>query len=150
MKFLITLALVVSINFVNAQVEDDKAAIEKTCMNYLEGFYEGDQEKLKDALKPRLYKFGYWKNKDTNVYDYYKTMSFDEAIDYAKRVKEKNQQQKPDTIKQVKVLDVGNTIAAAKVVAWWGIDYMLLSKEDGKWMIEQVIWEGPLNKIHTN
>ena len=23
---------------------------------------------------------------------------------------------------------------------------MLLSKEDGKWMIEQVIWEGPLEK----
>ncbi|NNK81307.1 MAG: hypothetical protein HKO93_07400, partial [Flavobacteriales bacterium] len=46
---------------------------------------------------------------------------------------------------EVEVLDVMNHIAAAKVTAWWGYDYILLSKEGDKWMIEQVLWEGPLN-----
>jgi hypothetical protein len=36
-----------------------------------------------------------------------------------------------------------NTIASAKVTAWWGIDYVLLSKQGDKWIIEQVLWEGP-------
>jgi phosphohistidine phosphatase SixA len=48
-----------------------------------------------------------------------------------------------NNIRKVEVLDIGNHIASAKVTAIWGIDYMLLSKDDGKWMIEQVIWEGP-------
>ena len=47
---------------------------------------------------------------------------------------------------QVEVLNIGKTIAAAKVTAWWGIDYILLSKRGDVWMIEQVLWEGPLEK----
>ena len=50
---------------------------------------------------------------------------------------------KPDAPKKVEVLDIGNTIASAKVTAWWGIDYVLLSKQTDKWVIEQVLWEGP-------
>jgi len=50
----------------------------------------------------------------------------------------------------VEVLDVMNTIASAKVTAWWGTDYILLAKDNGKWMIEQVIWEGPLDKKPSN
>ena len=44
--------------------------------------------------------------------------------------------------KKVEVLDIGATIASAKVTAWWGIDYILLSKQGDKWVIEQVLWEG--------
>jgi len=36
--------------------------------------------------------------------------------------------------------------ASAKVTAWWGIDYVLLSKQGDKWVIEQVLWEGSPNK----
>jgi len=50
---------------------------------------------------------------------------------------------KPDSPKKVEVLDIGIAIASAKVTAWWGIDYVLLSKQGDKWTIEQVLWEGP-------
>ncbi|WP_353778443.1 nuclear transport factor 2 family protein [Winogradskyella sp. 3972H.M.0a.05] len=133
-----------------SQSEEDISAVEKTCMNYIEGFYKGDSLKLKAALKPRLYKFGYWKNKDTNTYEYSNQMTYEQALAYAKNVLEKKKFQADDVIRKVEVLDMGNHIAAAKVTAWWGIDYMLLSKEEGKWMIEQVIWEGPLEKSHKN
>ena len=42
--------------------QDAKEKIERACLNYLEGFYEGDTVKIKAALKPSLYKIGYWKN----------------------------------------------------------------------------------------
>ena len=132
----------------SALAQTDEQAITETCNNYLEGFYEGNTEKLKLALKPRLYKFGYWKNKDSKEYEYSSQMTYDKAIAFAKNVLEKKKFPAADAPKEVKVLDIGNHIAAAKVTAWWGIDYMLLSKEDGKWMIEQVIWEGPLEKSH--
>ena len=32
---------------------------------------------------------------------------------------------------------------AAKVTAWWGTDYLLLGKFDGRWMIRDVLWESP-------
>ena len=145
MKRSITILLcVLAFNLSQAQTSD-KAGVEKACMNYIEGFYEGDTAKLEESLQPSLNKFGFWKNKDGN-YDQQDYMSFEKALAYATNVKEKKQFAKPDAPKVVEVLDVGNSIAAAKVTAWWGIDYILLSKRGDKWMIEQVIWEGPLEK----
>ena len=124
----------------------DKENIERACLNYLEGFYEGDTTKLIAALKPTLYKIGYWKNKNTGVYDFDEQMTYRQALDYAKNVSAKKNFAKANAPKKVEVLDIMKTTAAAKVTAWWGIDYILLSKQNGKWMIEEVLWEGPLEK----
>ena len=129
-------------NFLTAQ---DKENVEKACMNYIEGFYEGDTTKLIAALKPTLYKIGFWKNKTTGIYDFDGQMTYRQALDYAKNVLAKKNFPKPDAPKKVEVLDIMKTTAAAKVTAWWGVDYILLSKQNGKWMIEEVLWEGPLD-----
>ena len=139
-KLILFLLLFTAVKFSSAQ---DKQQVEKACLNYIEGFYEGDTAKLIAALKPSLYKIGYWKNKNTGVYDFDGRMTYREALDYAKNVMAKKNFAKPDAPKKVEVLDIGNTIASAKVTAWWGIDYVLLSKQDNKWIIEQVLWEGP-------
>ncbi|MCB0399814.1 MAG: nuclear transport factor 2 family protein, partial [Winogradskyella sp.] len=65
-SLLIALSLLISINL-SAQETSDKEQIETTLNNYIDGFYQGDTLKLKASLKPRLYKFGYWKNKDTGT-----------------------------------------------------------------------------------
>ncbi len=141
MKKLIFFLLLFSV--VKFSPAQEKEKVEKTCLNYIEGFYEGDTAKLIAALKPSLFKIGYWKNKNTGVYDFDGQMTFREALDYAKNVMAKKNFAKPDAPKKVEVLDIGFTIASAKVTAWWGIDYVLLSKQNDKWIIEQVLWEGP-------
>ena len=73
-------------------------------------------------------------------------MTYRKALDYAKRVFEKKDFPKADAPKKVEVMEVMNVIAVAKVSAWWGFDYLLLSKQNDKWMIEEVIWEGPPQK----
>jgi len=73
-------------------------------------------------------------------------MTYAQAIKYAKNVLEKKRFPKPDAPKKVEILDVMPAIAAAKVTGWWGVDYMLLSKTGDKWMIEEVLWQGPLEK----
>ena len=144
MKKIIFLSLLCIVtNFLSAQ---DKENVERACLNYIEGFYEGDTTKLIAALKPTLYKIGYWKNDKTGNYDFDGQMTWRQALDYAKRVLEKKGFAKADAPKKVEVLDIMKTTAAAKVTAWWGIDYILLSKQNGKWMIEEVLWEGPLEK----
>ncbi|MCB0776655.1 MAG: nuclear transport factor 2 family protein [Chitinophagaceae bacterium] len=139
----ILLTFSVLVKYVSAQ---EKTKVERACLNYIEGFYEGDTAKLISTLKPTLYKIGYWKNKNTGAYDFDGQMTWRQAIDYAKRVSEKKNFAKPDAPKKVEILNIGNSIAAAKVTAWWGVDYILLSKEGDKWMIEEVLWEGPLEK----
>ncbi len=129
-----------------ASAQNSKDAINKACLDYIEGFYEGDTAKLIRSLKPSLFKFGYWKDKNTGQYAPDGNMTYRQALDYAKRVAEKKNFAKPDAPKFVEVLDIQHTIAAARVTAWWGVDYILLAKQDNKWMIEQVLWEGPLQK----
>jgi len=129
-----------------AAAQNAKEEITSACLNYLEGFYEGDTVKLMRSLKPTLYKFGYWKDKNSGKYGPDEYMTYRQALDYAKNVQAKKHFAKAGSPKKIEVLDIQNTIAAAKVTAWWGIDYILLSKQDDKWMIEQVLWEGPLQQ----
>ena len=142
-KLFFLLTAFIAVNFLSAQ---EKEKVEKACLNYIEGFYEGDTTKLVAALKPSMYKIGYWKNKNTGIYDFDGQMTYRAAMDYANNVMAKKNFAKPDAPKKVEVLDVGNSIASAKVTAWWGMDYILLSKQGDKWVIEQVLWEGPLAK----
>lgn len=139
-----TVLLCLIITFASAQ--EARAKVEAACLDYIEGFYEGDTSKLIRSIRPSLYKFGYWKNKNTGNYEPDGQMTFQQAIDYAKRVMEKKNFAKADAPKKVEVLDIMHSVAAAKVTAWWGVDYILLSRQGDKWMIEQVLWEGPLEK----
>lgn len=142
--YLCVLVLLMSFQ-VNAQNSEDEA-VKRACMDYIEGFYEGDEAKLKRSLSPNLLKFGYMKKRGSEEYASAGQMTYEEALSYARSVKEKKQFPKPDAPRGVEIYNVGATIAAVKVTAWWGFDYVLLAKKEGKWMIEQVLWQGPLEK----
>ena len=104
MKKLIFLLLLFSaVKFSSAQ---EKEKVERACLNYIEGFYEGDTTKLIAALKPSLHKIGYWKNKNTGVYDFDGQMTYRGALDYAKNVMAKKNFAKPDAPKKVEVFEL--------------------------------------------
>lgn len=127
---------------INAKAQNDKQLVERACLDYIEGFYEADTVKLLNAIHPRLYKIGFYKRKGDKDYTLSK-MTLDEALSYARKDMAENRRMgKPDSPKKVDILDVMKVTAAAKVTALWGTDYLLLSKQGDKWMIEEVIWEG--------
>jgi len=133
-------------NLSYGQSMTNKEQVESACMDYLDGFYTGDTTKIIRSIKPTLHKFGFWKDKNTGEYKNEGFVTFDQAKAYAANVAKNKRFPKADAPKKVEVLDVMHQIAAAKVTAWWGYDYILLSKNGDKWMIEQVLWEGPLVK----
>jgi hypothetical protein len=114
-------------------------------LDYVEGFYDGDTVKLTRALRPDLSKYGFWRD-STGKYDG-ERMTFAEAIAYGKKVKAQNKPVNPSWPKDVVIYEVQDQTAAAKVTAWWGTDYVLLGKFDGKWMITDVLWQGPLRRL---
>ncbi len=121
--------------------------LERVGLNYIEGFYEGDTTKLATVLMPSLHKFGYWQNEKTGDYGEPIYMTFQGAMDYANKIKQEGKFAKPSAPKKVEILDVMDHIAAIKVSAWWGYDYMLLAKHDGQWMIEEILWQGPYKPV---
>lgn len=142
---LFTLSLLLCTLTLLAQ-QDDQAAVQRASLDYIEGFYEGDTTKLTQSVWAAVTKYGYFKGKDKTEFAG-EPMSYRQMIDYAKRVAEKKRFPKPDAPKKVVVLNIESNVAATKVTAWWGIDYLLLAKVNGRWMIHQILWQGPLDTV---
>jgi hypothetical protein len=128
----------------SSAITADREAVIRAATDYLEGFYEGDTVKLARALRADMSKYGFWGD-STGKYAG-ERMTFAEAIDYGKKVKARNRPVPVNWPKEVTVFEVQDQTASAKVTAWWGTDYLLLGKYDGKWMISDILWQGPLKK----
>lgn len=118
----------------------DREAVKRAVLDYVEGFYEGDSVKLARSVRPEVYKYGFWKARDSTRYSGAQ-MTWPEFFAYARRVKQNNRQAPPTAPKRVELYDVLDQTASAKLTASWGIDYLLLAKYDGKWMISSVMWQ---------
>lgn len=145
MKIFLSLVSILVLLFLS-HAQTEKELVERACWDYIDGFYKGDTAKIINSIKPSLNKLGYWKTEGEDEYKSDGYMTYEQAKKYSKSVFEKKNFPKPGVPKKVEVLDIMNKIASAKVTLWWGTDYLLLSKEGDKWMIEQVLWEGPLQK----
>ena len=130
----------------NTATNEDREAVRRAVLDYVEGFYEGDSAKLARSVRPEIYKFGFWQPRDSTAYAG-EQMKYQEFFDFARRVKQNNRPAPPTAPKVVELLDVQNQTAAAKLTAWWGTDYLLLGKYAGQWMISSVMWQSlPLRK----
>src|SRR5262245_29750211 len=125
-----------------AQSGADRTGVERAVLDYVEGFYEGDTLKLKRSVHPDVAKYGYYIPRDSSRY-VGEAMPFAEFLSYARRIKERNTPARADAPKKVEIFDVLDQTASAKLTAWWGTDYLLLAKYDGRWMIRQVMWQTP-------
>jgi putative lumazine-binding protein len=121
---------------------EEHEAVRRAVLDYVEGFYEGDSVKLARAVRPEIYKYGFWRQRDSTRYAG-EQMKYAEFFDYARNVKKNNRQTPPTAPKVVDVFDVQNQTASAKLTAFWGTDYLLLGKYDGQWMISSVMWQSP-------
>jgi Putative lumazine-binding len=126
----------------HAQAPSEREAVRRAALDYIEGFYEGDAAKIRRSIRPEVAKFGFYHSGSAAAWES-EPMSFDEMIAYAERVKSSGRGAPPDAPKEVVILDVQDQTAAAKVIAWWGTDYLQLAKYDGRWMILHVLWQSP-------
>ena len=120
----------------------DRDGVRRAALDYLEGFYEGDSAKLVRSVRPDARKIGYYTSRGSTVYET-EEMPYTAMIEYANNFR-KNRRTTPATApREVIVGEVNDQTATAKVVAWWGIDYLQLARYDGKWMIVNVMWQSP-------
>lgn len=122
----------------------DKAAIRQTSLDYIEGWYEGNAERMERALHPELAKRIVRKDAQGNSrLDQMGAMALVQGV---KRGFGKNTP-KEKQIKDVTILDVYENAASVKIVASDWIDYLHIAKSNGRWVIVNVLWElKPENK----
>ena len=120
----------------------DSAAIRAAAMDYIEGFYTGDSTRHIRSIRPEVFKYGYSRPRDSTSYQGMQ-MQWPAFHNFTRGVREGRIKTPPDAVKLVQLLDVQDQTAAVRVDAWWGSDYLLLARHDGRWMIGHVLWQSP-------
>ena len=122
-----------------AQTAADSAAIRATALDYIEGWYEGNPERMERALHPELAKRIVMTDAKCgrSRLDQMSAMSLVKGTraGYGKETPADKRQ------KDVTILDVFENAASVKVVASDWIDYLHMGKSNGKWLIVNVLWE---------
>ena len=146
MRSLVALAVVGLLTFGSrsgaAQAPSDREAVRLAVLDYVEGFYEGDTTRLVRSVWPEVRKYGYWRAKPGAAYAG-EAMPFPEFMAYANGIKSGKSRTPAGAPKDIVIFEVLDQTASAKLTAWWGIDYLLLAKQSGRWMIIQVLWQSP-------
>ena len=139
-KLCLALVLVLPVLFgeTKAQTPADAQAIKQTALDYIEGWYEGNAERMERALHPELAKRIV--NSNPQGRSRLDQMSAMSLVQGTRRgggkdtPKEKQQ-------KDVTILDVYQNAASVKVVASDWIDYLHVARWNGRWVIVNVLWE---------
>lgn len=105
----------------SGQTARDTAAIRQTALDYLEGLYEGDSTRLVRALRPEVYKYGFFVPRGATGYSG-ERMEWKEFHSYTNAVKKSGKVAPATAPKKIEFMDVLDQTAAVKVTAFWGTD----------------------------
>ncbi len=122
----------------DAKDPSDKQQIRATILDYIEGYYSGDASRVERALSPSLAKRAVGKTKDGKIKIHEET-----AEGFLKLTKSGDGPKSyPTSMRraEIRVLDVYRNVASAKLIGADWMDYIHLSKQDGHWVIMNVLW----------
>lgn len=136
---LIVLTLCLAAPHARAQTTADSTDIRDTALDYIEGWYTGDAERMARAVHSKLVKRivtthpktgeQVFRNQDSTALVAATKKGYGTKIPDAKRRKD------------VTILDVFEGAASVKIVAADWVDYLHLVKQNGRWQIVNVLWE---------
>jgi hypothetical protein len=120
-----------------AQGDVDRAAIAQTALDYIEGWYAGDAERMARALHPDLVKRIVETEDGKSVLREMTAVQLVEATGRGGDGGSASDRRRQD----VTVLDVFGNTATVRLDADTWVDYMQLARFDGEWRIVNVLWE---------
>jgi putative lumazine-binding protein len=122
----------------HAQSASDSDLIKQTALDYIEGWYEGNAERMERALHPELAKRivrADQRGRSNLGQMSAMTLVQGTRMGGGKDTPKEKQQ------KDVTVLDIFGNAASAKIIASEWVDYLHLAKWNGRWVIVNVLWE---------
>lgn len=125
-----------------AASKSDSTSIVETALNYVEGFYNSDGERMEKALHPMLAKRTFLPSAEgqrLRFVDMSALMLVQNTRNSHRYLKDKGDISKMR--RDIVILDINNNSASVKAYMEDWIDYMHLFKVDGDWKIVNVLWE---------
>lgn len=121
-----------------AQTDADREAIKRTALNYAEGWYEGNADKMESALSPDLAK----RIAQTNPQGQ-SSLGQMTAMRLVQATRGGSGKSTPSAEQQkdVTILDMMGGAATVKLEMRDWVDYMHIGRMNGKWVIINVLWE---------
>ncbi len=150
-EFPILLLILVTYSLTQAQnsVNSDFEKVTTAANAYIESIYDVDTTKVYKYIDRELFKKGVYYSKKNKVWSVL-PMSFNGLVNTAKTFNEDRSLPK-NSPKMVEVLDLQEKIANVKIEAIWGMDYLLLRKDEyGDWKITQILWQSYTPKQWAN
>jgi CubicO group peptidase (beta-lactamase class C family) len=120
-----------------AQTAADSAAIRATALDYIEGWYEGNADRMERALHPHLAKREVLQDRPSG--SRLVEVSALDLIQSTRRGVGKVERARRRT--DVRILDVFGNAAMVKIDATDWVDYLQEIKWNGRWVIINVVWE---------
>jgi hypothetical protein len=116
----------------------DEAGVRAASLDYIEGWYEGNAERMERALHPDLAKRIVRTNAEGKS-----RLDQMSAMTLVQGTRSGGGKSTPADAQQkdVTILDLYENAASVKVVASGWIDYMHLARFNGRWVIVNVLWE---------
>ena len=112
------------------ELTTERAAIVATALDYFEGWFDGDAERMERALHPALAKRG----------PELRTVTKDEMVAWTAEGEGKAEDPGPGRRIDVTVVDVHGTIASAVVDSDVYREYIHLVRTDDGWKIVNALW----------
>jgi hypothetical protein len=129
---------------VPAQQDAERDAIKRTALNYAEGWYEGNADKMESALHPDLAKRIVRTNdKGQSGLGQMSALSLIQGT----RTGSGKQTPAAEQQKDVTILDTIGGAATVKLEMRDWVDYLHIGKFNGKWVIINVLWELKPKKV---
>ncbi len=138
---IILLSLTFSIHTIAQDKENAIKNVEAAANNYIDVFYKVDTTLAYKSIHKDLRKVGWYYDGRKQEYSGKLEMPFDQLIDLAKKWNATGKRVTDKSPRKVKILEVSDKIAVAKVTAVWGIDYLNMVNTNEGWKIINIIWQ---------
>lgn len=122
-----------------AQSAADSTAIKQTALDYIEGWYEGNAERMERAVHPELAK----RIVNVDPRNGRNSLGQQSAMTLVMNTRSGGGKETPaaEQRKDVRILDIFGNTASVRVDASTWVDYLQIAKWRGRWVIVNVLWE---------
>jgi hypothetical protein len=135
---LVTLAMTaLAIGNAEAQSVADSTAIRQAALDYIEGWYEGNPDRMARALHPELVKRIVHHDAETGA----RSVRQMGASQLVAGTRAGGGREAENRRSEVKILDIYENVASVRVDAGDWVDYLQLVRWEGGWNILNVLWE---------
>ena len=123
----------------SAQSAADSSGIKQAALDYIEGWYEGNAERMERALHPELAK----RIVNTDPRNRRNSLGQQGAMTLVINTRAGRGKETPvaEQRKDVRILDIFGNTASVRIDASTWVDYLHVAKWNGRWVIVNVLWE---------